>query len=117
MIKKIIINALCLLAIVTLQYTNVIQFIAFKEVVPDILFILVMLNGIFIDPMFAMIFGTAGGILFDVMGGGIVGFNGLIYATVGYLTFLPQKRIDIDNTILHILAFILYFVRFHYGFY
>lgn len=110
MIKRIIINALILLAIVTLQYTNLIQFIAFREVIPDILFIIVLLNGIFIDPMFAMIFGVAGGLLFDVMGGGIVGFNGLIYATIGYLTFLPQKRIDIDNTILHILAFLFYFI-------
>lgn len=110
MIKKIIINALCLLSIVTLQYTNIIQFIAFREVVPDILFILVMLNGIFIDPMFAMIFGTAGGLLLDVIGGGLVGFNAMIYATIGYLTFLPQKRIDIDNVILHILAFFLYFI-------
>ncbi|MBP5707362.1 MAG: rod shape-determining protein MreD, partial [Spirochaetales bacterium] len=110
MIKKIIVNAIVLLAIVTLQYTNIIQFIAFREVIPDILFILVLMNGIFIDPMFAMIFGTAGGLLFDAIGGGIVGFNGLIYATIGYLTFLPQKRVDIDNTILHILAFIVYFI-------
>ena len=108
MMKKVIFNAIFLLIIVTLQFTNVIQFIAFKEVIPDLLFILVVLNGIFCGPTYGMIFGFFGGLLFDVMGGGVVGFNALIYATLGYLTLIPQKKIDISNLILHIICMIIY---------
>ncbi|HNZ25871.1 MAG TPA: rod shape-determining protein MreD [Spirochaetota bacterium] len=112
MIKKIIINGIVLVVITALYFTRVINVISIKDVLPDFLLILTIFNGIFISPTFGIIFGFSAGILYDVQTLSIIGINSIIYSTVGYLTFIPIKRVEIDNSIISsIIVFIFIIVK------
>ena len=110
MIKRVIVNAILLLIICTLQYTNLIRVISIKSAIPDLIFIFTILTGVFINPIYAMFLGFSGGLLLDIFGESLIGFNALIYSAIGYLTFIPKKRIDIDNTILLIIYSFVYLI-------
>ena len=110
MIKKIIINAILLVIITVLIYSKYINIIAIKGVTPDIFFLLIFFNGIFINPTFGMIFGFFSGLAKDIFTFGIIGFNSMIYLIIGYLTLLPKKIIEIDNTITSSIVVTIFFI-------
>jgi len=112
MIKRIIINGIVLVIISALYFTKVINIISIKNVLPDFLLILTIFNGIFISPIFGIVFGFSAGILYDVQTLSIIGINSIIYSTAGYLTFIPMKRLEIDNSIISsIIVFVFIIVK------
>ncbi len=110
MIKKIIINFILILIISVLIYSKYINIISIKNVIPDIFFLLVLFNGLFINPTFAMIFGFIAGLSKDIFGINIIGFNSLIYVLIAYLTFIPKKIIDIDKVIVSSITVLIFFL-------
>lgn len=110
MIKKIIINLILILLISVLIHLKYINIIGIKNVIPDIFFLLIFLNGIFIDPIFAMIFGFFAGLSKDIFGINLIGIYSLIYVIIGYLTFIPKKIVEFDNFFVSSITIIIFFL-------
>ena len=109
MLKKIIINALIILFLVTLIFSNYIRIIEVNGVIPDFILILTVLNGFFNDPIFAMIFGFFSGLAIDISYYPLLGFYALIYTIIGYSTSV-SKVIYINNSMISSILILLYFL-------
>lgn len=110
MIKKIIINTILIIIITVLIYSKYINIIGINGVIPDIFFLLVFFNGIFINPTFGMIFGFFAGLSKDIFSLNLIGFYALIYLITGYLTLIPKKIIEFDNSIVSSITIIIFFI-------
>lgn len=109
MLKKIIINTLIILSLVTLIFSNYIKIIEVNGVIPDFILILTVLNGFFIDPIFAMIFGFFSGLAIDISYYPLLGFYALIYTVIAYSTSI-SKVIYINNSLISTFLIFLYFI-------
>jgi len=97
-IKKIILNFFLIAVIITVIKFS--EFIEIKGVLPDLILILVLFNGIFNDPIYAMIFGFFAGLAMDVSEFyPLLGFNAFLYTVVGYITSIT-KIFSIDNALI-----------------
>lgn len=98
MIKKIILNFFLIALIITaIRFSG---YIEINGVMPDLILILVLFNGIFNDPMYAMIFGFFAGLSMDVSEFyPLLGFNAFLYTFVGYITSIT-KIFSIDNAMI-----------------
>lgn len=109
--KKIIINAVLIVAVTVLLNSNFINLLAFDNNLPDIILILTVYTGFFNSAFFAMFFGFAAGLSMDFYNMNYaLGFNAFIYAIIGYLTFIPQKFFQIENSLLASLALLTFFL-------
>ena len=109
MIKKIFINLLIIIIIVSLKYSGFISYLEIKGVFPDFFLILTVLNGFFVDPSFAMIFGFLSGLTKDILWYPLIGLYALIYAVIGYLTSI-SKIIYIENALTSSLVILIFII-------
>ncbi|OHD07718.1 MAG: rod shape-determining protein MreD [Spirochaetes bacterium GWD1_27_9] len=110
MIKKVIINFLIIAAIIALSYTKLINFIGIYNVIPDILLILVVFNGLFFGSMFGMVFGFCAGLAYDFSTYPLIGFYALIYLIIGVSTSVPEKKIDIEHFFVTVVLLFIFFI-------
>jgi rod shape-determining protein MreD len=109
MLKKIIIHTLIVLFLVTLIFSNYIKVIEVNGVIPDFILILTVLNGFFIDPIFAIIFGFFSGLAVDISYYPLLGFYALIYTIIGYSTSI-SKVIYINNSLISTILIFIFFI-------
>lgn len=109
MLKKIIINAVMILLLVTLMFSNYIKVIEVNGVFPDFILILTVLNGFFNNPIYAMVFGFFSGLAIDISYYPLLGFYALIYTIIGYSTSI-SKVIYIDNSLISSILIFLFFL-------
>ncbi len=107
MIKKIIINVLIILSIVSINYSNSFSFIKY---IPDFLLIFTVFNTIFFGPAFGMFFGFFGGLAYDFCGYPLIGFYSLIYCVIAYILSFTENRLDITPLFFSIIAIIIMFL-------
>ena len=105
MIKKIIINIFIIVIFSALLFS-----LAKLRYLPDIFLILTVLGGLFYGPYFGLVFGFFAGIGYDVSSYGSLGFNSLIYMIIGYLTVIPEKKIDIKSVFVTSLFVFIFMV-------
>lgn len=106
MVKKIILNFFLIAFIITM--TRYSGYIEINGVLPDFILILVLFNGIFNDPIYAMIFGFFAGLSMDVTEFyPLLGFNALLYTVVGYITSIT-KIFSIDNALISTVFMFLF---------
>ena len=109
MLKKIIVNALIILFLVTLIFSNYIKIIEVNGVIPDFILILTILNGFFLSPIFAMIFGFFSGLAIDISYYPLLGFYALIYTIIGYTTSI-SRIIYINNSLISSILIFIFFI-------
>lgn len=98
--------------LVSLMASNLMQYIGIYGIIPDLFLILVVFNGIYFGSMYAMIFGFSAGLALDISSFHLFGFYALIYCIIGYLTSIPEKKIDFKNPITSgILVFIFLLIK------
>ena len=109
MIKKILINFIIIACFIALRYSKYIKFIEVNNVLPDIFLILIVFNGIFNGPLFAMIFGFASGLALDISTYPLIGFYALIYSVLGYSTSLT-KLFYIENPLSSSILILIFII-------
>ena len=107
MIKRIIINILVVLSIVSISYSNSFSFIKYM---PDFLLIVTVMNSIFFGPVFGMFFGFFAGLIYDFCGYPLIGFYSLIYCVVGYFISITDNKLDITPIFFSMIAIIILFL-------
>jgi rod shape-determining protein MreD len=98
LIKRAFINFIIVASIVALYVTNYKSFIEIRGVLPDLILIFTVLNGIFIDSTFGMFFGFFAGLSIDIASYHVLGFYSLIYTLIGYSTSIT-KIFNINNSV------------------
>ncbi|MCL2337932.1 MAG: rod shape-determining protein MreD [Firmicutes bacterium] len=87
------------LGFVLLQFTAL-NFIAINGVKPDLVLILVILNGFFLGTREGAFWGFIGGILQDLIGGGYFGLYALTGMAAGYLGGLAEGRLYRESRLI-----------------
>ncbi|KAF1085628.1 rod shape-determining protein MreD [Sporotomaculum syntrophicum] len=80
--------------------TAAFNYIAIYGIKPDLVLILVILNGFLRGPREGAFLGFAAGILQDLVSGGYFGLNALTKMTSGYLAGLGEGRLYRDNRVI-----------------
>lgn len=80
--------------------TTAFDYIAIYGVKPDLVMILVIINGFLRGPREGAFLGFAAGILQDLVSGGYFGLNALAQMTSGYLAGLGEGRLYRDNRVI-----------------
>ena len=112
MIKKVIVNFIIIVLLVSIKYS----LFSFKEfkilyyIIPDLVLIFTVFNGVYFGSYFGMIFGVFAGFTLDMCYINLVGMNLLLYATIGFLIIIIEKKIDIENFILAGIIIFIYFI-------
>ena len=105
MIKKVVINFFVIVIFSALLFS------LYKlRFLPDIFLILTVLGGLFYGPYFGLVFGFFAGIGYDISSYGFLGFNSLIYMIIGYLTVIPEKKIDIKSVFVSCLFVFIFMI-------
>ena len=105
MIKKILLNVLVIVLVSALLFS------VFKlRYLPDLFLILTVLGGLFFGPYYALVFGFFAGLAYDATSYGFLGFNSLIYMIIGYLTIIPEKKIDIKSILVSCLFIFIFMI-------
>lgn len=111
MIKKILVNFVIISILVALIFSKYMRFLEIRNVIPDFIIIITIINGIFNGPMYGMLFGFAAGLALDISSYPLLGFYALIYTIIGYLTSITKLFI-IDNPLSSsILIFIFLLLK------
>lgn len=80
--------------------TTILNFIVIRGVKPDLVLILVILNGFLRGTREGAFLGFVGGVLQDLVSGGYFGVNALSKMFAGYLAGLGEGRLYRDNRII-----------------
>jgi rod shape-determining protein MreD len=88
-----------------LFFNNILQstlfpFLQIAGIQPDTLIVLITCFGLLGGTGYGVFTGIAGGLLQDILYGGPIGMNALIYMVIGYLTGLLYERIFVDRYIV-----------------
>jgi rod shape-determining protein MreD len=88
-----------------LLFNNILQptlfpFLQIAGIQPDTLIVLVTCFGLLGGTGYGVLTGMAGGLLQDILYGGPIGLNALIYMIIGYLTGLLHVRIFVDRYVV-----------------
>jgi rod shape-determining protein MreD len=112
LIKKFIVNFIIIVLLVSIKYSffSFKQYTFFYNIIPDLVLIFTVFNGIFFGSYFGMIFGAFAGFTLDMCYINLVGMNLLIYAAIGFLVIIIEKKIDIENFILAGIIIFIYFI-------
>jgi len=70
----------------------------------------VIFNGMYYSSTYAMIFGFFSGLALDVSSYPLFGFYSLIYATLGYLTSIPEKKFEFGNLFTTSILVVVFFI-------
>lgn len=108
--KRIIADIFLLLSIIGLLYTKYID-ISIYNGKPDLLLIFTVLLGLFEGGYHSIIFGFAGGLVLDFVGGTTpLGFNAFIYTIIGYISIIPHKFFQIESPAVAPLIMVVFFI-------
>ena len=84
----------------------------FNGVSPSYLLCAVIALGLFENEYFGAIYGLVFGLLADIVGSGVFGFNALLFAAVGYAVgFLSENRISSNLLACEVLCVVTVFCR------
>jgi len=86
-------------AVLVLQ-TTLLDYISMAGVKPDLVMLLVVLNGFLLGPREGAFLGFAGGVLEDLFSGSYIGLNALSKFAAGYLAGAAGERLYRENSIV-----------------
>jgi len=98
--KKDTVFAIVGLIIIVILQTTVLQYIAFKGVVPDIVLILLVFLSIYRGRMTGQVTGFSIGLIKDIIGLSPLGFNSLILTIIGHVGGIFHKKVFLDPVVL-----------------
>lgn len=91
---------LLLLGAALILQTTVLDFVAIKGVKPDLVALLVVLNGFLLGPREGAFLGFAGGILEDLISGSYIGMGALSKMLSGYLAGAAGERFYRESVLI-----------------
>lgn len=93
---------------IIVAFSRFFNFAAINGVLPDLILIFLLLNGIFYDSLYALTFGFFAGLAMDVFEFyPILGFYAFIYTMLGYVTGFT-KIFSIDNAFVFSIFLIIF---------
>lgn len=130
-IKRIIFNIILTLLLFTLQ-TGFFERISLGGIVPNLLLILIVSNGLMNDEYVGMFSGFACGLLVDIFFMSAIGYHAMVYTYLGYFSGLLHKYYfpqdvrlpvflvigaDLLQSLIYYLIFFLLNGEFDFGYY
>lgn len=88
---------LLLLGVILILQTTVMETVAIAGIKPDLVMLLVVLNGFLLGPREGAFLGFAGGIVEDLFTGSYIGLNALSKMAAGYLAGAAGERLYREN--------------------
>lgn len=92
-------TAIALLAAVILQ-AAIVPYLAVSRVVPNVVFLVVVTLALVEGPAAGCASGFVGGLLFDLLGSGVVGPYALVLTVIGYVAGLMQANMFAEGWLL-----------------
>lgn len=86
-----------LLLVALILQTTTLDAVSVAGVIPDLVLLLVVLNGFLLGPREGAFLGFAGGIVEDFFSGGYIGLNALSKMAAGYLAGIAGERLNREN--------------------
>jgi len=97
---------LVLITVASLLSSTVLTFVPVMGVKPDLVLVLIILNGLAGEPRQGAVWGFCGGLLQDFLGGGYLGLHALEGMAAGYLAAVAGKRFFRENAaVLAVITF------------
>ncbi len=130
--RRFIISFFSIIFLYVFQCTFFKGALSFAGIAPNLILMFACIVGFMRGKKSGMIVGFFGGLLIDIMNGGIIGFTSLLYVFAGYFNGLYYKEYTKEQLLLPIslvalcdfmYGFIFYFIRFvmrnrlHFSFY
>lgn len=91
---------LLLLGVILILQSTVMESVAIAGIKPDLVMLLVVLNGFFLGPREGAFLGFAGGIIEDLFSGSYIGLNALSKMAAGYLAGAAGERLYRENILI-----------------
>lgn len=91
---------LLLLGVILILQSTVMESVAIAGIKPDLVMLLVVLNGFLLGPREGAFLGFAGGIIEDLFSGSYIGLNALSKMAAGYLAGAAGERLYRENILI-----------------
>lgn len=102
---------LVLILAASLLSSTIFTFLTIWGVKPDLVMVLIIMNGFSNGPQDGVLWGLVGGLLQDLLGGGIIGLNALEGMAAGYLAAIAGNKFYRENAgVFMVVAFLTSFV-------